>query len=337
MRESILNKLVCPACHLDGLSLLKRISDLREILVGELACPACQKEYKVKAGIIDFLAHPSASVVAEIAGWKQYHTPQRNPEQFRDQWLLKLPRLDANVSSDLKSIESWNHHADNFDLAMDQIGLEGKEEILELGAGRCWASAAFARLGCTVIALDVVRDKYIGLESGGVYLSSGLFFERVLADMERLPFADRSFDLVFSTATVHHAPDLDKLCAEASRVLRPGGRFVAINDTVAGWLDSAQDLEEIELGINEHAHPITRYRQAMKRAGLSPKFFMPATWRKELESGQRDMRHPLKIAAFTLCSAFWRNKTLRNPLEYCLANWAQLAWGIGLHAIAIKR
>lgn len=337
MRDRIINKLICPECSAGRMSLQNAKRDRLEITDAQLVCASCRKPYSVTRGIIDFLSRPSESVRSEIAGWQKYHTPVRNPEQFHDAWLLKLPRIDATVSPDAKSIASWNNHADNFDLALKQVCLKGTEEILELGAGRCWASAAFARLGCAVTALDVVRDKYIGLESGEVYIASGAFFERILADMERLPFDEGSFDLVFSTATVHHAPDLEKLFAEVSRVLRHGGRFVAINDTVAGWLDSAQDLEEIELGINEHAYPITRYRRAMKRAGLSPKFFLPATWRKQLECGRRDMRHPVKIAAFGLCSSFWEKKTARGALDYFLANWAQLAWGIGLHAIAVKR
>jgi len=337
MRDRIISKLICPECSAGRLSLQNAKRDRLEITDAKLVCASCLKSYSVTRGIIDLLSRPSESVSSEISGWQKYHTPVRNPEQFHDEWILKLPRIDATVSPDAKSIASWNNHADNFDLALKQVCLKGTEEILELGAGRCWASATFARLGCAVTALDVVRNKYIGLESGEVYISSGVFFERILADMERLPFADRSFDLVFSTATVHHAPDLEKLFAEASRVLRPGGRFVAINDTVGGWLDSPQDLEEIELGINEHAYPITRYKREMKRAGLSPKFFLPATWCKQLESGQRDMRHPVKIAAFGLCIAFWKMETARGALDYFLANWAQLAWGIGLHAIAVKR
>ena len=337
MRNNILNTLICPECRAGGLLLQNAVRDRLEIADAQLVCASCRAAYPVAGGIIDFLRHPSATVNSEVAGWRKFHNPQRNPEQFSDQWLLKLPRIDASVSPDAGSIASWNNHADNFDLALSQLGLKGGEEILELGAGRCWASAAFARLGCAVTALDVVRDKYIGLASAEAYLSPTLFFERVLADMECLPFSDRCFDLVFSTATMHHAPDVEAVCAEASRVLKPGGRLVAINDTVAGWFDSAQDLEERELGINEHAYPITRYQRAMTKAGLSPKLYLPATWRKQLESGRHGMRHPLKIAAFRFCSMVWRIQSCRKSLEYILVNWAQRAWGVGLHAIAVKR
>jgi len=45
-------------------------------------------------------------------------------------------------------------------------------------------------------------------------------------DAEALPFRDRTFDLVVSTSTFQWLDNLDAVCAEAYRVLAPGGCFI---------------------------------------------------------------------------------------------------------------
>jgi len=50
-----------------------------------------------------------------------------------------------------------------------------------------------------------------------------------LADAKRLPFADRSFDLLFSNSLLHHLPDPLPLWREARRLAKPGA-IVFIRD-----------------------------------------------------------------------------------------------------------
>ncbi|MCK2242229.1 MULTISPECIES: class I SAM-dependent methyltransferase [unclassified Crossiella] len=47
-----------------------------------------------------------------------------------------------------------------------------------------------------------------------------------VADAERIPYEDESFDLVVGHAVLHHIPDVQAAFAEVLRVLKPGGRFV---------------------------------------------------------------------------------------------------------------
>lgn len=52
----------------------------------------------------------------------------------------------------------------------------------------------------------------------------GLRAELRRADAERLPFADASFDFVYSWEVIHHTPNVRAAAREIVRVVRPGGR-----------------------------------------------------------------------------------------------------------------
>lgn len=54
----------------------------------------------------------------------------------------------------------------------------------------------------------------------------GLDVEGRVADAERIPYPDDSFDLVVGHAVLHHIPDVTAALGEVLRVLKPGGRFV---------------------------------------------------------------------------------------------------------------
>ncbi len=54
----------------------------------------------------------------------------------------------------------------------------------------------------------------------------GLDVDGRVADAERIPYDDNTFDLVVGHAVLHHIPDVRAAFAEVLRVLKPGGRFV---------------------------------------------------------------------------------------------------------------
>ncbi|MGH7095821.1 MAG: class I SAM-dependent methyltransferase [Stellaceae bacterium] len=57
--------------------------------------------------------------------------------------------------------------------------------------------------------------------------------EFLCGDAERLPFADRSFDLYTIAFGIRNVTRLDRALAEARRVLKPGGRFLCLEFTPA--------------------------------------------------------------------------------------------------------
>ena len=96
-------------------------------------------------------------------------------------------------------------------------------EALEIGSGTGYFSLNLLQLG--LVGRLVATDISPGMldELGDTAERLGLDVETAATDAERLPFEDRSFDLVFGHAVLHHLPDLTVALAEFRRVLRPGG------------------------------------------------------------------------------------------------------------------
>ena len=73
----------------------------------------------------------------------------------------------------------------------------------------------------------------------------GLDVDGRVADAERIPYDDNTFDLVVGHAVLHHIPDVEQALSEVLRVLKPGGRFVfagepsTIGDFYARWMSRA--------------------------------------------------------------------------------------------------
>src|SRR3979411_2955415 len=53
----------------------------------------------------------------------------------------------------------------------------------------------------------------------------GLDVDGRVADAERIPYDDNTFDLVVGHAVLHHIPDVELSLREVVRVLKPGGRL----------------------------------------------------------------------------------------------------------------
>jgi len=100
------------------------------------------------------------------------------------------------------------------------------ERSLEIGAGTGYFTLNLLRSGLvrSAVATDISPGMLDALRASA--REAGVAVEAVLADAERLPFEDASFDLVLGHAVLHHIPDLTTAFAEFARVLRPGGTLL---------------------------------------------------------------------------------------------------------------
>jgi SAM-dependent methyltransferase len=108
--------------------------------------------------------------------------------------------------------------------AMAEIRAIAPRRVLEVGCG--WGELAewIARdTGAEVVAIDLSPRMVELAQERGV--------DARVADLQQLPFADGEFDLVVAAWMLYHVPDLERGIGELARVLRPGGRLVAVTNS----------------------------------------------------------------------------------------------------------
>jgi SAM-dependent methyltransferase len=121
----------------------------------------------------------------------------------------------------------------------------GDERALDVGTGAGALALALAPLVREVVGVDRVPEL---LELARERAAAFGNVELVEGDAAALPFADSSFDLAATMRTLHHVPRPELVLAELTRVTRPRGRVLVVDQ-----LGAMDPLESIALDRFEHA------------------------------------------------------------------------------------
>lgn len=99
------------------------------------------------------------------------------------------------------------------------------EQVLEVGAGAAQCSRWLRSQGVAAIATDVAPGMVA--QSAQLDQRTGIEVPALVADARALPFADDSFDVVFTAfGALPFLADADRVHTEVARVLTCGGRWV---------------------------------------------------------------------------------------------------------------
>jgi 2-polyprenyl-3-methyl-5-hydroxy-6-metoxy-1,4-benzoquinol methylase len=103
-------------------------------------------------------------------------------------------------------------------LAVVRMRVEHPLRVLDLGCGEGYFSAALARAGAEVVAIDVAEEPLRRLRAAHPDLDARLAEPEVL-----LPLEDAYFDVVWAGETIEHVADTSGWFSEVRRVLGSGG------------------------------------------------------------------------------------------------------------------
>ena len=159
------------------------------------------------------------------------------------------------------------------------------KQLLEVGFGMGTDLFQFARHGAMVSGIDLTpKHLEIARQRFAYY---GMRADLRLGDAEMLPYADETFDVVYTFGVIHHTPNTQQAINEIYRVLRPGGcaiiavyhkwsAFFVLRTILTNYLWTRRFLHtswreavsRIEYRAHSDAHPLVKVYGRRRMMGM---------------------------------------------------------------------
>lgn len=145
---------------------------------------------------------------------------------------------------------------------------QSSDRALDLGCGVGHTLRRIAPLVSFAVGADATLEMMQAGRASVVTAANTAFAQ---SDASALPFADATFDVVTCRLAAHHFHDAASAFREVGRVLRPGGRFVFVDNYAPDdpALDAfINDLETLRDASHVRNHTVAGWRALLEDAGL---------------------------------------------------------------------
>ncbi|WP_435100593.1 methyltransferase domain-containing protein [Halarchaeum sp. P4] len=109
--------------------------------------------------------------------------------------------------------------------ALEMLDLDADDRVLDVGCGTGFGTEGLLQYTEDVYALDQSEGQ---LEKAWAKLGKHDPVQFTFGDAERLPFADDSFDVVWSSGSIEYWPNPVTALREFRRVVKPGGKVLVV-------------------------------------------------------------------------------------------------------------
>lgn len=251
MKWSSIGVLCCPFCK-GSVVLRGQEPDGGDLVFeGELICASCRRAFTIHKGIVHFLQ------TGELVGSNKKHA--RLNDIFSHVYTPTVKLMFALCGGEERARCE----------CMDRLEWREGARILEVGIG-------------TGDNLPYLRRRLHRFQAYGVDISKsmlrhcesnvkkwGMEAELFLAEAERLPFKDGTFDVVFHIGAINFFTDKKRAIEEMIRVARPGTKIIIADENERALRVLDKFLLQLWIGRREKVvPPIDLVPQAMQEVRL---------------------------------------------------------------------